>query len=142
MAAPCPCAAAPLCAQTKAARSLFTARILDARAERPIAQASILVPGLEHTARSSAARTPRLAQLAAGKHIARARTVGWQPMLIPIDVAQADTAEGDPMLAPTAQRFETMKAEAKAAERSGSAAGRAADRPLQKVVRPHSREPG
>jgi hypothetical protein len=104
--------AAPLCAQTPAATSLFTARILDARTERPIAEASILLPGLERTARSDARGNLRLTQLPAGKHIALVQAVGYDSLLFAIDVAQSDTAEAELMLTPITQQLETVKVEA------------------------------
>lgn len=104
--------AAPLCAQTPAATSLFTARILDARTEQPIAEASILLPGLERTAKSDARGNLRLTQLPAGKHIALVRAVGYDSLLFAIDIAQSDTAEADLMLTPTTQQLETVKVEA------------------------------
>ncbi len=104
--------AAPLCAQTPAATSLFTARILDARTEQPIAEASILLPGLERTAKSDARGNLRLTQLPAGKHIALVRAVGYDSLLFAIDIAQSDTAEADLMLTPIAQQLGTVKVEA------------------------------
>lgn len=109
----CACMAAPLYAQTPAATSLFTARILDARTEKPIAEASILLPGLERTARSDAKGNLRLAQLPAGKHVALVRAVGYDSLLFAIDIARADTAEADLMLTPIAQTLEKVNVEAK-----------------------------
>lgn len=108
----CAGVAAPLCAQTPAATSLFTARILDARTERPIAEANILLPGLERTARSDSLGNIRLTQLPAGKHIALVRAVGYDSLLFAIDIAQSDTAEADLMLTPTTQQLEAVKVEA------------------------------
>jgi hypothetical protein len=108
----CTAVAAPLRAQTPAATSLFTARILDARTERPIAQASILLPGLERTARSDARGNLRLTQLPAGKHVALVRAVGYDSLLFAIDIARSDTAEAELLLTPITQRLETMKVEA------------------------------
>lgn len=108
----CAVMAAPLPAQTPAATSLFTARILDARTERPIAEASILLLGIERTARSDAGGNVRLTQLPAGKHIALVRAVGYDSLVFAIDIAQADTAEADLMLTPIAQRLGTVKVEA------------------------------
>lgn len=104
--------AAPLCAQTPAATSLFTARVLDARTERPIAEASILLVGLERTARSDARGNLRLTQLPAGKHIALVRAVGYDSLVFAIDIARSDTAEADLMLTPIAQRLGTVMVEA------------------------------
>lgn len=108
----CTAVAAPLCAQPPAATSLFTARILDARTERPIAQASILLLGLERTARSDARGNLRLTELPAGKHVALVRAVGYDSLLFAIDIARSDTAEADLMLTPITQRLETVKVEA------------------------------
>ncbi|MBL0937637.1 MAG: carboxypeptidase-like regulatory domain-containing protein [Gemmatimonadaceae bacterium] len=105
----CAGVAAPLCAQTPAATSLFTARIIDARTERPIAEASILLLGLERTARSDSAGNLRLTQLPAGKHIALVRAVGYDSLLFAIDIAQSDTAEAELMLTPITQQLETVK---------------------------------
>jgi hypothetical protein len=112
LAALCVGVAAPLGAQTPTATSLFTARILDARTERPIAQASILLPGLERTARSDSLGNVRLTQLPAGKHVALVQAIGYDSLLFAIDVAQSDTAEADLMLTPIAQQLGTVKVEA------------------------------
>jgi hypothetical protein len=108
----CTAVAAPLCAQTPAANSLFTARVLDARTERPIAEANILLLGLERTARSDSLGNIRLTQLPAGKHIALVRAFGFDSLLFAIDIAQSDTAEADLMLTPVTQRLETVRVEA------------------------------
>jgi len=108
----CVSLSAPLGAQTPTATSLFTARILDARTERPIAQASILLPGLERTARSDSLGNLRLTQLPAGKHVALVQAIGYDSLLFAIDVAQSDTAEADLMLTPIAQQLGTVKVEA------------------------------
>jgi len=104
--------AAPLGAQSPTATSLFTARILDARTERPIAQASILLPALERTARSDSLGNLRLTQLPAGKHVALVQAIGYDSLLFAIDVAQSDTAEAELMLTPIAQQLEKVKVEA------------------------------
>ncbi len=105
----CAIVAAPLCAQTPAGTSLFTARVLDARTERPIAEASILLVGLERTARADARGNIRLTQLPAGKHIALVRAVGYDSLLFAIDIARSDTAEAELMLTPITQRLEAVK---------------------------------
>lgn len=110
--------AAPLCAQTPTATSLFTARILDARTERPIAQASILLPEIGRAASSDTLGNLRLTQLPAGKHVALVQAIGYDSLLFAIDIARSDTAEADLMLTPitpttpTAQRLEAVKVEA------------------------------
>jgi hypothetical protein len=108
----CAGVAAPLYAQTSAMTSLFRARILDARNERPIADASILLLGLERTAKSDVRGNLRLTQLPAGKHIALVRAVGYDSLLFAIDIARSDTAEAELMLTPITQRLETLKVEA------------------------------
>lgn len=72
-------------AQTPAVTSLLTARVLDARTEQPIEEASLFLLGLERTARSNSLGNIRLTQLPAGKPIARASTVGYDLMLIALD---------------------------------------------------------
>jgi hypothetical protein len=49
------------------------------------------------------AHTLRLAQRPAGEHFPRVRTLGYDMMLVAIDIAQADTAEGNLMITPTSQ---------------------------------------
>lgn len=112
MVALCAVMAAPLGAQTPEATSLFIARIVDARTEQPIAEASILLVGLERTARSDARGELRLTQLPAGKHIALVRAIGYDSLLFAIDIARSDTAEADLMLTPITQRLAAVKVEA------------------------------
>lgn len=130
----CAGAAAPLGAQTSAATSLFTARIFDARTERPIADASILLPGLERTARSDSAGNLRLTQLPAGKHIALVRAIGYDSLLFAIDIAQSDTAEADLMLTPNTQQLEMVKV----AATGGMLAARMAEYEERRKVGPGS----
>lgn len=92
--------------------SIFNARILDERTERPIANASILLPGLERTARSDPSGNLKLARLPAGKHIALVRAIGYDSLLFALDIAQGDSAEADLMLTPIAQHLEKVKVEA------------------------------
>ncbi|GAB1343171.1 carboxypeptidase-like regulatory domain-containing protein [Gemmatimonas sp.] len=108
----CLSVASPLFAQAPEATSLFVARILDARTERPIEQASILLPELGRTARSDARGNLRLTELPAGKYIAMVRAVGYDSLVFAIDLARSDTAEADLMLTPITQRLATVKVEA------------------------------
>lgn len=105
------------------ATSTFSARILDARTERPIAEESILLPGLERTARSDASGNLTLTRLPAGKHIALVRAIGYDSLLFALDIAQGDSAEVDLLLSPIAQSLDKVKVEAT----SGLAAARMAE---------------
>ncbi|MCA0374296.1 MAG: carboxypeptidase-like regulatory domain-containing protein [Gemmatimonadetes bacterium] len=82
------------------ATSVFTGRILDARSERPVVDASILLPMLDRSARSDSTGRIRVSALPAGKHIALVRAVGYDSLLFAIDVARNDTAEADLLLTP------------------------------------------
>jgi hypothetical protein len=91
---------------------VLVGRVLDARSERAVVGAQVLLPSLERETRSDSTGRFRVTGLPAGQYRALVRAVGFDSLIFGVDVADADTAEADVLLTAHAQRLEKVNVEA------------------------------
>lgn len=99
-------------AQIPTGTSVLVGRVLDARSERAVGGAQVLLPSLERETRSDSTGRFRVTGLPAGQYRAMVRAVGFDSLIFAVDVADADTAEADVLLRNNAQKLEKVKVEA------------------------------
>lgn len=99
-------------AQLPTGTSVLVGRVLDARSERAVAGAQVLLPSLERETRSDSTGRFRVTGLPAGQYRAKVRAVGFDSLIFAVDVADADTAEADVLLRNNGQKLEKVKVEA------------------------------
>lgn len=99
-------------AQLPTGTSVLVGRVLDARRERAVVGAQVLLSSLERETRSDSTGRFHVTGLPAGQYRAMVRAIGFDSLVFAVDVADGDTAEADVLLRNNGQALEKVKVEA------------------------------